>query len=126
MAEAIAVVGALAAVGQLSSSARKFAWALFQFARDADAAAAEVQRFAIQIQTFSDTIRTTRATLSYCCKNKPDFPLVLSMQTRNVLSSLDAEASTVRSHLRDIRDQVTDTKSRLALWTSIKWNSHPR
>jgi hypothetical protein len=122
MAEALAVVGALAAVLQLCSCARKFARVLHQFAVDAGVAAAEIKRFAYQIRSFSNTVDTAQCTLSRYCTENPTSPIVVFMRNRNVLGDLNIEATMVEGHLLDIRDQVMGMKSRLVLWTSIKWS----
>ncbi|KAK4099509.1 hypothetical protein N658DRAFT_498212 [Parathielavia hyrcaniae] len=121
MAEAIAAVGVLAAVVQLSSSAHKLAVALYDFARDAGAAAAEVEVFANQVESFSGTIQAAQGVLySHFAQNRKS-PIVQFLQTRNVYSNLDTEATMVRRRLVRIRDQVTDMAGRSILWNSIKW-----
>ncbi|KAH6842896.1 hypothetical protein B0I37DRAFT_418043 [Chaetomium sp. MPI-CAGE-AT-0009] len=101
MAEFLAVTGGLAAVVQLAVSGRDLAKTLYRFAVDTGAAAAEVERFANQ---------------------NPESPVVAFIKNSQVLENIYSEASTVRAHLRAIRDQVIDMKSRWVLWASIKWN----
>ena len=122
MAEFLAVTGGLAAVIQLATSGRRFAKILYRFAVDAGAAAAEVERFANQVRTFSDTVEVAEQTLSRYCRDNPASPLVVFMDRRKVLANIDSEATTVRTHLRAVRDQVIGMKSRSILWASIKWS----
>jgi hypothetical protein len=122
MAEFLAVTGGLAAVVQLAASGRHLAKTLYRFAVDAGAYTAEVERFANQVRTFSDTVEVAEQTLSRYCRDNPTSRLVVYMERRKVLANIDSEATTVRAHLRAVREQVIDMKSRSILWASIKWS----
>ncbi|KAL2128564.1 hypothetical protein VTI74DRAFT_9021 [Chaetomium olivicolor] len=122
MAEALAIVGGVAAVLQLATSARKFAQVLYSFAADAGAAGTEVERFASQVQSFSDTTEMAQAGLYHYCVENPDTPVVTFIKSRGVLANIDIEARTVKRHLRTIQLRVKNLQSRSMLWASIKWS----
>jgi hypothetical protein len=122
MAEFLAVTGGLAAVVQLAASGRRLVKTLYRFAVDAGAAAAEVERFANQVRTFSGTVEVAQQTVSFYCRENPESPVVAFIKSSQVLADIDSEASTVQAHLWAIRDQVIDMKSRWVVWASIKWS----
>jgi hypothetical protein len=121
MAE-LAIVGGLAAVLQLSSSARKFTSALYQVAVDAGAATAEIQRFALQVDSFSMVTRASHITLSCYCNKNRDSRLVQFLVSNQVLRNIGSEAKVVDSHLRHIWRKIESLRSRSTLWAYIKWS----
>ena len=126
MAEVLAVLGGLAAVIQLCTSARKFARVLLQFAADNGTATTEVKRFALQVQTFSDAIGITQITLCDFCRKNPNSPVVTFFASHRVLSKINLLAQHVQDHLQVIHDQVRGMNSRWMLWASILWTFHTK
>jgi hypothetical protein len=122
MAEVLAITGGLAAALQLSSGAKKFATTLYRFARDAGLAGREVERFANQVQSFSDTVGLAHGTLSQFCSENPTSRVVVFISSKNVLKNIGTEAMAVRAHLRQIQHQVIGLRSTVTLWASFKWS----
>lgn len=121
MAEVLAVVGGIAAVVQLATSARRCARFLRRFAADAGGAADEVERFAIQIKTFSDTIGVSQFTISSFCNKNPRSPMVAFIASHRVIENIINDAEHVQNHLEAIQDQVEGISSRFPLLVSIMW-----
>lgn len=121
MAEFLAIAGGMAAVVQLAGTGRRFSKTLHRFATNAGAAAAEVERFANQVRTFSDAVEVAEQTLSSYCQVYPKSPLVAYIGRCKILASIDNETRAVRAHLRAIQARVVNMESRSVLWASFKW-----
>jgi hypothetical protein len=122
MAEVLAITGGLAAALQLSSCAKKFATALYRFADDAGTAGLEVERFANQVRSFSETVTVAHGTLSHFCSENPRSPVVVYISSNDVLKNIGTEAMAVQAHLRQIQHQVVGLRSSVTLWASVKWS----
>lgn len=123
MTEAPATSGALEEVVWLCGSARKLSKVLYKFARDAGIVADEVERFANQVRSFSDTIATAELSLTHYCEENLASRVVSFLSSRNVLESIAHEAASVEEHLFAIQDTVEGLlQSRPILWASIKWS----
>lgn len=121
MAEVLAVVGGLAAAVQLCGSALRFSNVLFRFSTDAGAATAEVERFALQVRSFSKAVNVAQITLIKYIRECPKSAVVVHISSVHILADIDSEAATVQKHLLDIQAQVKGLKSRSVVWASIKW-----
>ncbi len=115
------IISGLAAVLQLCGTARAVVKVAHRFSRNAGGASADVRRFAIQVQIFSDVVEAAEFSLqSYCTKNQKS-PLVVFIHSRGILDNIGEEAKAVQEHLRDIRARVRSLGSSSILWASIKW-----
>lgn len=121
MAEFMAMAGGLAAVLQLSASAQRLVKVLYRLAADAGAASDEVNRFATQVETFSNTIKVAQFGLRQYCTEHTNYPVVIYISELRVLDGVNSEAKHVQQHLQAIARQVKALRSRSVLWTRFKW-----
>jgi hypothetical protein len=121
MAEALAVLGALAAVHQLSKSAAKLANILYDFALSSQILTKEVQSFARQVRSFSDIVRLALLTLSEYCRENPNSRIVRYLDSHHVLPNINEGAKHTLRHLRAIRDQITRPQTRFTWMGTVVW-----
>jgi hypothetical protein len=119
--EALAIIGGAAALIQLASSGGWFARGLYRFAKDAGAAAAEIERFGNQVQASAGTIEVALIVLNRYCAEHPSSALVSYIATRQVLIDIDTGARLVLAHMESITFQVNSIASRSTFWTNIRW-----
>lgn len=120
--EALAVIGGLGAALQLSTAALDFSKFLYHLATNAGAAAAEIERFAHQVRSFSQAVNVAQMALAKYFRDNPQSPVVIHISSRHILADIDSEAETVQNHLLDVQAKAERLKSRSVLLAIIKWS----
>ncbi|AEO63036.1 uncharacterized protein THITE_2084540 [Thermothielavioides terrestris NRRL 8126] len=121
MAEVLAVAGGIAAIFELAKAGWRFADTLSQFARHAGAAGFEVERFANQVEAFSDAVELAQLILSRHLHRNQESSVVTYIRRQNILDIIGTEANIVQRRLRATQDQVMGLESRSVVLASIKW-----
>ncbi len=120
--EALALVGAVAALIQLSEAGGWFVRGLFRFAKHAGAAGVEVQRFGHQVRSSANSIEVALITLNRYCATHPTSAVVVYISTNDVLTNINKGAELVLDHIESIIIQVYSMRSRSVFWTKMKWS----
>lgn len=121
MADPLTVIGGLAAVAQLSTSAARLVRGFYRFAGGVKSVTAEVNRFASQVRSFSYIVKLAQVTLSRYCSENPDSRVVAYLSSHRVLPNINSDAEYTSMHIRAIHDRIQRTPTGFALVTAIVW-----
>lgn len=122
MAEILALPASIAAVMQLADYGWRFAKVLHQFARNTHMAIEELNHFAIQVQSFSDSVGAAQASLHRHFTKYADSPFMAYLLRNRVLENISQDSDFIRRCLRDAKKDVLSMNSKYLLWMSIRWS----
>ncbi|KAL2255238.1 hypothetical protein VTK26DRAFT_3800 [Humicola hyalothermophila] len=121
MAEALAIVGGLAAVTQLAGMAWRLGQDLSRLAANVWTTSDEIKIFADQLKTSSTVIRLSQCTIVNFCEDSPESGVVKHIKSRQLLEKIDTTARRVLRHLRQAYHKVRGMRKSSSLVITLTW-----
>ncbi|KAH7128045.1 hypothetical protein B0J13DRAFT_143248 [Dactylonectria estremocensis] len=120
MAETVALVASFAALVQIAGYANKFATVLYDVSQGAGSAMEQIENFAIQARTFSDTVDLAQTSLKRHRREFKESPVLEYISRHRVLENIVSKST--RKRLYDATRRVKKTmRSRSPLIVFLRW-----
>lgn len=122
MAEAIALAGSIIAIVQIASAARKLSQSLYTTARTAGSAKEDIEKFAMDINTFASILSITHTSIRRYCQRKSNSPTIRYIYEHEILEQLVDQATRVRRQIEVLRPPIRDLRrGRIPIANRLKW-----
>jgi hypothetical protein len=121
MAEALAIIGGLAAVLQLAGLATNFSGSLIRTAREAGSAKDEIEAFALDIGASAQVIQLAHKTLVRHCEDEGNSDVLRYVRREHVLESVSQQSALIEKRIRIIRPKIRKMRSDVKILLYLKW-----
>jgi len=121
--EPLSIIGGIAAVSQLIVLGKDFAVVLHKFFRNSGDTIDEVERFASQVDSFTQIVGIAEVSLAiHCREHQNDSAVLHFMQDRGLLAAISGESKIVTKRLREARDKIRDIDRGVNFRRGFNWN----
>ena len=121
MAEAIALVGTIFTIVQISGAAMKLSRSLYATARKAGSAKEDIQKFAMDINAFASIIRVAHDSIRGHCQKESNSAVLRYIREHDILGQLVEQATRIRKHIEAVRPQIQDLRGRFTVINHFRW-----
>jgi hypothetical protein len=122
MAEIVGLVASITAIAQAAEMATKVSRRLFRLAQRVRAAREEIKDFAMQTQLFAGVVGLAHQSLQQHNRSQGSgSQVLLYVDNFRVIEDVVAASQRVTDHTKQLMPQLRALRSRLSLWTRIKW-----
>lgn len=121
MAEALALTGSIFTIVQIAGAATKLSRSLYATARKAGSAKGEIEKFAMDINTFASIIRVAHDSIRGHCRKESNSAVLRYIREHDILGQLIEQATRIGKHIEAVRPQIQDLRGRLKVVNYLRW-----